>query len=194
MTRPPDPNRRPRYVEVRGGSWDWRHGPGGTDRFERFGRAGGVPWVGIVLVVLGLLFLADEYVPFIRLTASLVFLAIGAGLLVLWGTRRTSAALYAGTFITALAIPSLLRDLGVVAGGGWTWLALGLGLLFIAAIRYLERGGWGWQLWVGGLLALVGAAGTTVDLGRLGWPVLLVVLGLLFLARGAIDPRRPRSW
>lgn len=189
MTSPTDPGRAPRHVEVRGGSWSWS-GRWGWDAEDRSTNA--AVWFGLILVGLGLLFLANELVPFVRLASSLVFLAIGVGLLLLWGARRRTAALYAGTLITAFAIPAVLRDLGVVVGSGWTTLALGLGFLFIAAIRYAERGGWGWQGWVGLILVLVGGASTSDVLAQLGWPVVLVVIGLIVIARAATSPRRSR--
>ncbi len=189
MTSPTDPVRRPRHVEIRSTSWTWSGGWGwdGDDRSSNAGL-----WLGIVLVVLGLVFLANELFPFVRLAASLVFLAFGVGLLLLWGVRRRAAALYAGTIITAIAIPAVLRDLGLVVGSGWTTVALGLGFLFIAAIRYLERGGWGWQGWLGLVLVLAGGASASETLAQLGWPFVLVVLGLVIIARAATSPRRPR--
>ncbi|HEY3523588.1 MAG TPA: hypothetical protein VGK63_07765 [Candidatus Limnocylindrales bacterium] len=188
MTSPTEPG-RPRHVEVRGGGWSWSGGWtwDGEDRSRN-----GAIWLGLILVALGVLFLANEFLPFIRLASSLVFLAIGVGLLLLWIAQRRTAALYAGTLLTALAIPSVLRDLGLITGSGWTTLALGFGFLFIAVIRYLERGGWGWQAWVGLILVLVGAASTSDALARLGWPIILVALGVIVIARAATNPRRPR--
>jgi hypothetical protein len=187
MTSPTDPGRAPRHVEVRGGSWSWRGG-WGWDGEERSRNAG--VWFGLILVALGVLFLANEFLPFFRLASSLVFLAIGVGLLGLWLVRRRTAVLYAGALLTALAIPSVLRDLGLLTGGDWTTLFLGLGFLFIALVRYAEAGGWGWQAWLGLILVLVGGASTLDVFTRLGWPILLVVLGLIVIARGATTPRR----
>jgi hypothetical protein len=184
-------NRRPRHVEVRGGAWGWRSG-WGEDRSDR--DRSNVPWLGLALVVLGVLFLADEFLPAVRVASSLVFLAIGVGLLGLWLLRRRSAALYAGTLITALAVPSLLRDVGLLAGGGWTTVSLGVGFLFIALVRYADHGGWGWQAWVGAILVVVGGASTTDLFSRLGWPILLVAVGLLILFRGSLRPGGSRRW
>jgi hypothetical protein len=188
MTTDSDPTRTtPRHVEVRGGTWTWSGG-WGRDGDER--SRNGAVWLGLVLVALGVIFLGDELLPGVRLASSLVFLAIGLGLLGLWLVRRRTAALYAGALLTALAIPAVLRDAGIADGGGWTTLFLGLGFLFIALVRYAERGGWGWQLWVGAILLLLGAASTTAAFAQLGWPILLLVLGVLILARTATAPRR----
>ena len=191
MTADQEPHRTPRHVEVRGGAWDSFRG-WGTEPDDRARST--VPWIGLVLVALGLLFLADEFLPAIRVASSLVFLAIGVGLLGLWLVRRRTAALYAGALITALAVPSVLRDLGIVTGGGWTTLSLGIGFLLIALVRYTENGGWGWQAWVGGILVLVGGASTTEVFARLGWPILLVLIGLFIVLRGNVGPRGTRRW
>jgi hypothetical protein len=181
-----EPVRRPRAVEVRGGGWEWRRGWGpGVSR-------GGVPWLGVALVAIGVLFLAQEYVPAVRLAMSVVFLAIGVGLVAVWVLRRRTLALYAGAIITAVAAADLLGAAGILTGRGWTTVFLGLAFLFIAIVRFAERGGWGWQAWLGALLVLVGGLGTVDAFGRLGWPILIVVVGLLILVRGATSPARSR--
>lgn len=192
VTSGPEPSgRAARHVEVRGGSWTWSGGWGWDGDARSGSRA---VWLGLVLVALGVLFLADEFVPAVRLLSSLVFLAIGIGLLGLWLVRRRTAALYAGALLAALAIPSVLRELGLVGGGGWTTLFLGLGFLFIALVRFSERGGWGWQAWLGAILVAVGAASTTDAVARIGWPILLVIVGVLLLVRGPRARQRPGGW
>ena len=48
----------------------------------------------------------------------------------------------------------------------------------------MTGGGWGWQLWFGGLLALVGGVSMTSPLaGGLVFPVLLVAIGAALLLR-----------
>ena len=65
-----------------------------------------------------------------------------------------------------------------MSGPGVGTLCLGIAFLFIAAVRAATRGGWGWQLALGAILALIGASSLALpDLTDLVWPVLLVVLG-----------------
>ncbi|HEY6056495.1 MAG TPA: hypothetical protein VIV06_00610 [Candidatus Limnocylindrales bacterium] len=179
---------------------DRRDVPG--DRVVRLGWDGQEergPWlspIGIFLVILGGLLLLDQVLPQARLVGSAVVLAIGIALLVRWAMRRSTLSLYAGAIVVALALPPLLEELGAIRGPGWGTLFLGIALLAIALIRGAERGGWGWQLTVGTVLAVIGglqiAAREIAGLpspGQLVWPVLLVGLGLIVILRGVARPR-----
>ena len=101
-------------------------------------------------------------------------------------SRRGTVALYAGAFLTALALPGTIEALtGRDLGPGWGTLFFGLAFLFIAAVRAWRGGGYGWQTLYGGLLVLVG--GTEIvkpDLAGLAWPVILVAIGVVILVRG----------
>jgi hypothetical protein len=58
----------------------------------------------------------------------------------------------------------------------------GVAFLFIAAVRGLSGGGWGWQLWFGGLLVLLGGANmASPSFGGLILPVLIIGLGAALL-------------
>ncbi len=110
-------------------------------------------------------------------------LAIGLAFLVKWAIDRGSGSLYAGAIITALAAPGLIQAAGVHADGLSTF-SFGIAFLFIAAVRAVSGGGWGWQLWFGGLLALVGGIEiSSPTAGGLVVPVLLVALGAALLLR-----------
>jgi len=157
-------------------SWEW--GP-------EEGRRPGLPWIGIFLLVFGALLLIQQLVPDARALGSLFVLAVGMAFLVKWLLDRGTGSLYAGAIITALAVPGLVEALTGREYDGLGTLCLGLAFLFIAAVRAGSRGGWGWQAWFGGLLALIGAVGlTTPGVGGLVVPVLLVGLGLLLIVRG----------
>ena len=57
-----------------------------------------------------------------------------------------------------------------------------LAFLFIAVVRAVSGGGWGWQLWFGGLLALIGGVNmASPDVGGLILPVLIIGLGAALL-------------
>ena len=157
-------------------SWEW--GP-------EEGRRPGLPWIGIFLLVFGALLLIQQLVPDARAVGSLFVLAIGLAFLVKWLLDRGTGSLYAGAIITALAVPGLVEALTDAEHDGLGTLCLGIAFLSIAAVRSVSGGGWGWQAWFGGLLALIGAVGlTTPGLGGLVVPALLVVLGLLLILRG----------
>jgi hypothetical protein len=155
-------------------SWEW--GPEGT-------RRPGLPWVGIFLLVFGGLLLVQQAYPELESAGSLLVLAIGIAFLVKWAIDRGSGSLYAGAIITALGAPGLIEAAGFHANGLGT-LSFGIAFLFIAAVRAASGGGYGWQLWFGGLLAIVGAASVSSSTaGDLVVPLLLVALGAALLIR-----------
>jgi hypothetical protein len=156
--------------------WEW--GPDGT-------RRPGLPWIGIFLLVFGGLLLIQQVYPEFESLGSVLVLAIGIAFLIKWAIDRGTGSLYAGAIITALALPGLLNAAGVQAEG-LTTFSLGVAFLFISAVRAVTGGGWGWQLWFGGLLALVGGVSiSSPAAGGLIVPTLLVALGAALLLRDA---------
>jgi hypothetical protein len=167
---------------VRVYTWEW-----GTDDEHR----PGLPWIGIFLLVFGGLLLLQQLFPQFQAVGSVVVLAIGLAFLVKWAVDRGTASLYAGSIITALALPGLLNAAGIEANGLTTFF-LGVAFLFIASVRFVTGGGLGWQLWFGGLLAVIGGAQiANAPLGGYILPVILVALGLLLIVRGFGGSRRP---
>lgn len=156
--------------------WEW--GPDDT-------RRPGLPWIGIFLLVFGGLLLLQQVNPDARSAGSLVVLAVGLAFLIKWAIDRGTGSLYAGAIITALAAPGVLDAAGVDLDGLGTF-CFGVAFLFIALVRIASGGGWGWQLWFGGLLALLGGVNMTDPaLGGLIVPVTLIALGGVMLLRGA---------
>jgi hypothetical protein len=155
-------------------------------------RRPGLPWIGIFLLVFGVLLLIQQAYPEFRSAGSVVVLAIGLAFLVRWVLERRTGSLYAGAIITALAAPGLVQAAGFDADG-LTTFSLGIAFLFIAAVRAATGGGAGWQLWLGGLLAIVGGASiANTSIAGLLIPILLVALGLLLILRGSTPGRRFR--
>jgi hypothetical protein len=162
--------------DVRVYTWEW-----GSDDQHR----PGLPWIGIFLLVFGGLLLLQQLFPQFQAVGSVIVLAIGLAFLVKWAVDRGAGSLYAGSIITALALPGLLNAAGIEANGLTTFF-LGVAFLFIAAVRLATGGGAGWQLWFGGLLAVIGGAQiANAPLGGYILPVILVALGLLLIVRGA---------
>ncbi len=163
--------------------WEW--GPDDS-------RRPGLPWIGIFLLVFGALLLVQQLVPQSEGAGSVVVLAIGLAFLVKWAIDRGTGSLYAGAIITALAVPGILNAVGIERNGLSTF-SFGVAFLLIALVRVLTGGGWGWQLWFGGLLALVGGVSITgASFGGLLLPVVLLALGALLLINGAARGSRPR--
>lgn len=161
-------------------AWAFRWGPDEN-------RRPGLPWIGIFLVVFGALLLAERMLPNQRL-GDVAVLAAGLASLLVWVLRRGTIALYAGAFLTALALPGTIQALGQPLGPGWGTLFFGLAFLFVAAVRATQGGGVGWQALYGGILVVLGGSSVVKpDVADLAWPLLLVAIGLLLLIRG-----RPR--
>jgi hypothetical protein len=160
--------------EPRINAYQWEWGPDDA-------RRPGLPWIGIFLLVFGGLLLIEQVVPGSAALGSVVVLAVGLAFLVKWAIDRGTGSLYAGAIITALAVPGLLNAAGVEADGLSTF-SFGIAFLFIAIVRAASGGGIGWQLWFGGLLALIGGVSiANASLGGLILPIILVALGAALL-------------
>jgi len=171
---------------VRAYSWEWSEagGPGGPS-----GRAR-LPWFGIFLVVLGALLLLRLVFPGLETAGSLVFLAVGVAFLVSWVINRGMGSLYLGSIIVALAAPELLVAAGVPNQSGLGTLSLGVAFLFIALVRALSGGGAGWQAGLGAILALIGISSFAIPgFSDLIWPIALLVMGAILLARASASRR-----
>ena len=168
--RPTDPIR----------TYGWRWGPDEQ-------RRPGLPWIGIFLVVFGLALLVERMLPDYRRLGDVALLAAGIASLVVWILRRGTIALYAGAFLTALAVPGTIEGLtGRDLGPGWGTLFFGLAFLLIAAVRAWRGGGYGWQALYGGVLLLIGGSEIAKpDLAGIAWPLILVAVGLILLVRGS---------
>ena len=156
--------------------WSW-----GPDE----GRRPGLPWVGVFLIVFGALLLIERTLPDYRRLGDVAVLAAGLASLAVWLLRRGTIALYAGAFLTALALPGTIEALGQPLGPGWGMLFFGLAFLFVAAVRAWRGGGVGWQALYGAILVVI--AGSEIvqpDLAGIAWPLVLVAIGLLLLVRG----------
>ena len=161
-------------------TYGWRWGPDEQ-------RRPGLPWIGIFLVVFGLALLVERALPDYRRLGDVALLAAGIASLVVWVLRRGTIALYAGAFLTALALPGTIEGLtGRDLGPGWGTLFFGLAFLFIAAVRAWRGGGYGWQALYGGVLLLIGGSEIAKpDLAGIAWPIILVAVGLILLIRGS---------
>jgi len=97
-------------------AWAWRWGPDED-------RRPGLPWIGVFLVVFGALLLLERALPEYRRLGDVAVLAAGLASLVVWLLRRGSIALYAGAFLTALALPGTIQP----SPRGWpsAWMVPG---------------------------------------------------------------------
>jgi hypothetical protein len=172
-----DERRTPDGSGMRLYEWRW-----GDDEQRR----PGLPWIGVFLLVFGAILLLEQALPEFRRLGDVALLSAGLASLVVWILRRGTIALYAGAFLTALALPGTIEALqGRDLGPGWGTLFFGLAFFFVAAIRLWRGGGVGWQAFYGGILVLIGGSQIAKpDLAAIAWPLLLVAVGALLLIRG----------
>jgi len=159
-------------------TWAWSWGPDEE-------RRPGLPWIGIFLVVFGVLLLLENALPSYRRLGDVAVLAAGLASLVVWLMRRSTIALYAGAFLTAAALPGTIEALGLELGPGWGMLCFGLAFLFVAAVRWAQQGGLGWQALYGAILAGLALFEIVAPaVGDIGLPLIIVAIGVVLLLRG----------
>jgi hypothetical protein len=161
---------------VRVYGWSW-----GPDEQRR----PGLPWIGVFLIVFGALLLIERALPDYQRLGDVAVLAAGVASLVYWVFRRGTIPLYAGAFLTALALPGTIQALGQPLGPGWGMLFFGLAFLFVAAVRAWRGGGVGWQALYGAILVIIAMSEIVKpDLAGIAWPLILVGIGVVLLVRG----------
>jgi hypothetical protein len=151
-----------------------------------WGRRGwNFPWLGILLVLVGVGLLIQYFVPDVS-AGTLVLTAIALAFLAAWLFDRSRWAVVPGLLILALAVSGLTRELNVYSGPGLTAAALAVAFLLIWVLDYARGVRSTWPLWglaIFGLIALVQASGRISGIPELGalWPVLVIVIGVLLL-------------
>ncbi|HEY8438585.1 MAG TPA: hypothetical protein VIK65_08230 [Candidatus Limnocylindrales bacterium] len=161
---------------VRVYGWSW-----GPDEQRR----PGLPWIGVFLIAFGALLLIERALPDYQRLGDVAVLAAGVASLVYWVFRRGTIPLYAGAFLTALALPGTIQALGQPLGPGWGMLFFGLAFLFVAAVRAWRGGGVGWQALYGAILVIIAMSEIVKpDLAGIAWPLILVGIGVVLLVRG----------
>jgi hypothetical protein len=161
--------------------WEWSS--------DSTGRPG-LPFVAVLLVALGVLLLLQNLVPGVSVW-SWLGVGIGAAALVVWLSRRHAPGngffLYAGVVFLAMGLPGVLVALGVLPeSDGWSTLFLGVALVVLGLTRRTR--GIPFSVWLGGLLAIIGLAETSIlpDLGDWLLPLILIGIGVILLGRSLL--------
>ena len=146
-------------------------------------------WVGgLILIVIGLAFLAGQVVPN---ASNYVVLGIGLVFLLAFLATRNYGFLVPAGIVSGVGagLVLMLYEEGR-AGSGLLLVSLGIGFIAIWVVGALFRlrENHPWPFIPGGILITVGVislAGTRYgDIARYAWPVALIVLGVAFVARG----------
>ncbi|CAN5199172.1 hypothetical protein BH24CHL7_BH24CHL7_03870 [soil metagenome] len=153
-------------------------------------RGTGFPWLGVLLVLIGIGLLIRYLVPTVSV-GTLILLAVGLAFLVGWLLGRSWFAMVPGVLLISLGTAELLEDLALfgppgqdVAGLGSAALAVGFLVIFVAAMARGRR--WTLALWAAGLfglIAVVQLSGRLVGIPELGalWPVAIIAIGVIIL-------------
>ena len=157
-------------------------------------------WIGLGLVLLGVYLVLSPWVPGVQLVGSGAILLLGLAAVLAGATRRAGSwAIYVGVVVGAVGAAGVLAGLGILRGGGWATLAVGLALLGLAGRRAARRAGWRPLAILGAIVAGIGGVeilGWAIpgfpSLGELLLAGMLVGVGYLVL-RSAMRPRAPRD-
>lgn len=178
----------------------WLGGGHGRVEVRTFGVPrvpGGIAvWAGVILLALGLYLLFSAIYPPVAVAGSAIIAGIGVALVGAGLTRRRGTwSIYVGAIVLAGGLAGIGQAAGILPGGGWTTLAIGIALVGLGGYRSGRGAGARPLLYVGGALAIVGgiqAAGSVIPgfptLGQLAVPVILAAVGGLVIARAL---RRP---
>jgi hypothetical protein len=137
---------------------------------------------GLILIVLGLVFLLRQYVEF---GPGHFLLLLGLVFLVPYALTRSYGLLIPGCILAGLGL-GLIFGRAPMRDDITVPIGLGLGFLAIFVVQLIAcgRSHW-WPLVPGGILVLVGIA-EGVPQGQMllekGWPLILILIGLAILA------------
>ncbi len=148
---------------------------------------------GAVLIAIGLLLFVLQFVT--GPTVSLLFLVGGAAFVAVYFSRKEYRLLVPGCILIGIGIGHLGEQSSMPLQN-MSSVGLGIGFIGIYVIDKIYRGKTAWWPLIPGVILLVtGAATGYVDFGKLisqGWPLILVILGVLFLT-GALGSHRRRD-
>lgn len=139
---------------------------------------------GAVLILLGVAFFAMQFLGDIG--SGAILFAVGAIFLVAYFMTRTYGFLIPGCILAGLGLGQIAAQGGLFAVSGFSGIGLGIGFIAIFVIDYIysQHMRW-WPLIPGGIITVGGLASANQNLQELlsrGWPLILVLIGLIILA------------
>jgi len=138
---------------------------------------------GAILIVIGIALLALQFTK--GWGEWIILLLIGGIFIAAYFFRRSYGLLIPGCILVGLGLGAIGNNT-MIGVGDFTQIGLGVGFIAIYVIDRVYRSPrthW-WPLIPGGILLLTGIGALSGDLGRLlrdGWPVLLVLAGLILI-------------
>ena len=145
---------------------------------------------GLILIVLGIAFLLGQYFEF---GPALFLTLLGFVFLIPYALTRSYGLLIPGCILAGIGL-GLMFDRPPLGTAIAVPIGLGLGFIAIFVIQLIvaRQSHW-WSLIPGGILVLVGVAEGVPQaqvLFEKGWPLILVLIGLLILASQFWNPSR----
>jgi len=168
-------------IERKADEADWTGATWPTSRGRPF------PWLGVLLVLVGVALLIQTVMPVNTLSAGTVLLfALGAALVVGWVFGGSWLAAIPGLLLLALGVARMVGELNIYVGPGTTALSLAVAFVFIWIIGLTRQRRSKWPLVAAAVLAVVGlvqVSGQLANLPELSavWPVVIIVVGVLLL-------------
>ncbi len=173
--------------------------PGAEERRSP-GRAGVVwvyrgrnfPWLGVLLVLVGLALLVQVAVPSVS-AGTVLLLVLGFALIGSWLFGGSWLAAVAGLLLAGVAVGNLVGELGIYSGPGRTGLAVAAAFVVIWLIKMLRHERGTWPLWgaaIFGLIGLVQISGQLTSIPEFNWfwPAVIIVVGLLLIVSARRNP------
>lgn len=159
------------------------HSPGKEVSVEENRRSGSM--AGIVLIVIGLVLFTLQFTE--GLGGATTLAVLGALFVAGYLYWRAYGLLIPGGILLGLGLGSLAEN-SLTGLGDLSSLGLGLGFVSIYVIAWAYQGGthW-WPLIPGAILIVSGLAQASAAVQRLvsvGWPLILVLVGLFLVAGG----------
>jgi len=150
---------------------------------------------GAILILLGAGFFALQFMQ--GFGEAVIFFLIGGAFMIGYLFRRAYGLLIPGGILLGLGLGSVgestFRSFGGIQGIG---LGVGFVSIYLIQLIYVGKSHW-WPLIPGGVLILTGFASASRDFEHLlsvGWPLILILVGLLLLAGAfGITGRRNRG-
>lgn len=147
---------------------------------------------GLILILLGIAFLLREYLgvgpEFVLILAGLVFL-------VPYLLTRLYGFLIPGMLLAGLGAGMLYQNTSHV--GSAVPLGLGIGFISIFAVDWIVTRAMRWWPLIPGAALMIPAIVDTFPVARVwlekGWPVILILVGLLLLALNFFPRNQPKT-
>ena len=167
---------------------DWTGATWPTSRGRPF------PWLGVLLVLVGIALLVQAVMPADTLSAGTVLLyALGGALVAGWLFGGSWLAAIPGLLLLALGFARMIGELNIYTGPGTTALSLAVAFVLIWLIGLARERKSRWPLVAAAVLGVIGAVQVSGQLANLPelsavWPVVIIVVGVLLLVSARRSP------